>query len=170
MGFLTTMIPLYLTYVIPVSPAIRGMIFGLSALPMIILSYPVGKRSDAGWGRFKPLIYGSISYGILLSITGFISHSSLIIFIIILLIQGCAQGFTTAPNNSLLGDVVNPENKATAVGVFNFFGNIGIIIGPIFALFFVNNYNLAFLIAGILELLSLAINTLLAKKMKFLKI
>jgi DHA1 family multidrug resistance protein-like MFS transporter len=170
MGFLITMVPLYLTFVIPVSPGMRGMIFGLSAIPMIILSYPVGKKSDAKWGRFKPLIYGSIIYGVLLSITGFVSQFSVVIFIIILLLQGCAQGFTTAPNNSLLGDLVNPESKATAVGVFNFFGNVGIMLGPIFALFFGVNYNMAFLIAGIIELVSLAINYVLAKKMKFVDI
>lgn len=168
MGFLITMVPLYLTYVIPVSPGMRGMIFGMSSIPMIILSYPVGKRSDTSWGRFKPLIYGSVTYGVLLSLTGILAQSSIAIFVILLLLQGCAQGFTTTPNNSLLGDLVDPESKATAVGLFNFFGNVGIMLGPVLALILVNNYIVAFLIAGIIELLSLFINYLLAKRMSFI--
>ena len=168
MGFLISLIPLYLTYVIPLEPGMRGMIFGLSAIPSIILSYPVGKKSDESWGRIKPLVIGSLIYGILLSFTGFVSQNSLLLFIVFLMLQGVAQGFTMSPNSSLLGDLVESEHNAMAVGLFNFFGNIGMILGPIFGFAFGNNYSLAFLVAGIVELVSLGFNILLAKKMNFL--
>ncbi len=170
MGFLISLIPLYLTYVIPLKPSMRGMIFGLSAIPPIILSYPVGKKSDESWGRIKPLVIGSLMYGILLSFTGFVARDSLFLFIAFLMLQGVAQGLTMTPNNSLLGDLIEPEHNAMAVSLFNFFGNIGMIIGPIFGLAFGSNYYLAFLIAGLVELVSLGFNILLAKKMNFLNI
>ncbi|MHA1520281.1 MAG: MFS transporter [Promethearchaeota archaeon] len=170
MGFLISAIPLYLTYVIPLEPSMRGMIFGLSAIPSIILSYPVGKKSDESWGRIKPLVIGSIIYGVLLSLTGFVAQNSLFLFITFLMFQGVAQGLTMTPNNSLLGDLIDPEHNAMAVSLFNFFGNVGMILGPIFGLAFGNNYYLAFLVAGLLELLSLGFNVYLAKKMNFLNI
>ncbi|MHA1719170.1 MAG: MFS transporter [Promethearchaeota archaeon] len=169
MGFLITLIPLYLTFVIPLEPSMRGMIFGLSAIPSIVLSYPVGKKSDGPWGRIKPLALGSIIYGTLLSLTGFIAQDSLVLFIIFLLLQGCAQGLTMTPNNSLLGDIIEPEHNAMAVSIFNFLGNIGMILGPIYGLIFGRNYNFAFLIAGIIELISLVVNIFLARKLKVLE-
>ena len=169
MGFLIALIPIYLTYVIPLAPSMRGMIFGLSAIPSIVLSYPVGKKSDGSWGRIKPLALGSLLYGILLSITGFAAQDSLVIFIILIMLQGCAQGLTMTPNNSLLGDIIEPEHNAMAVSLFNFFGNIGMIMGPIFGLVFGDNYNFAFLVAGIIELISLVFNIYLARKLKVLE-
>ena len=169
MGFLIVQIPLYLTYVIPLEPSMRGMIFGLSAIPSIVLSYPVGKKSDGPWGRIKPLALGSLIYGSLLSITGFVAQDSLVIFIVIIMLQGCAQGLTMTPNNSLLGDIIEPEHNAMAVSLFNFFGNIGMIMGPVFGLAFGNNFNLAFLIAGIIEVVSLFINIFLARKLKVME-
>ena len=168
MGFLISIVPLYLTFIIPLRPSLRGMIFALSVIPMLIFSYPVGKKSDESWGRFKPLIFGSIAYGILLMFTGIFSGTSLVIFTIILLIQGCAQGFTTTPTNSLLKDLVEPEYSGMAVGLFNFMGNIGMILGPLFGLLFIfgTNYWLTFLFAGIVELASLILNYGYAKKMK----
>ncbi len=169
MGFLIALIPLYLTFVIPLEPSMRGMIFGLSAIPSIVLSYPVGRKSDGPWGRIKPLALGSLIYGTLLSLTGFISQDSLVLFIIFLMFQGCAQGLTMTPNNSLLGDIIEPEHNAMAVSLFNFFGNIGMILGPIFGLIFGRNYNLAFLIAGIIEIVSLVVNIFLARKLKVME-
>ncbi|QEE14425.1 MFS transporter [Promethearchaeum syntrophicum] len=169
MGFLIALIPLYLTFVIPLEPSMRGMIFGLSAIPSIILSYPVGRKSDGPWGRIKPLALGSIIYGVLLSLTGIVAQDSLVIFIIFLMFQGCAQGLTMTPNNSLLGDIIEPEHNAMAVSIFNFFGNIGMILGPIFGLIFGRNYSMAFLVAGIIEILSLIFNIFLARKLKVME-
>lgn len=170
MGFLITIIPLYLTYSIPLQPSLRGMITGIVALPPLFLSYPVGKKSDAEWGRFRPLITGSIFYGVFLSLTVVIAQKSIILFILMLMLQGCAQGFTTTPNNSLLGDLIDAQNKATAVAFFNFFGNLGIILGPLLALLFAQNYLYAFLVAGMIELITLGINYLMAKKMHFVSL
>ncbi len=169
MGFLIALIPLYLTFVIPLEPSMRGMIFGLSAIPSIVLSYPVGKKSDGPWGRIKPLALGSLIYGTLLSLTGFVAQDSLVIFIVFLMLQGCAQGLTMTPNISLLGDIIEPENNAMAVSIFNFFGNVGMILGPIFGLIFGNNYSLAFLVAGIIEIVSLIVNIFLARKLKVME-
>ncbi|MCK5342223.1 MAG: hypothetical protein KAR20_02400, partial [Candidatus Heimdallarchaeota archaeon] len=56
-----------------------------------------------------------------------------------------------------------------AVSLFNFFGNIGMILGPVFGLIFGSNFNLAFLLAGILEIVSLFFNIFLARKLKVLE-
>ena len=85
------------------------------------------------------------------------------------MLQGCAQGLTMTPNNSLMGDIIEPEHNAMAVSIFNFFGNVGMILGPIFGLIFGSNYSLAFLVAGIIEILSLFVNIFLARKLKVME-
>lgn len=167
MGFLVTIVPLFLTQVIPLREGLRGMILGLGALPQLIVAYPVGKKCDSSWGLYKPLIIGSLSYGILLSVTGVLGSLNLGIFIALLMLGGVSMGFTTPPANALLGEFVDPEHNGMATAVFNLFGNLGIVMGPLvgglLALF---SYSLSFFVAGMIELSTLVIIIVLLKKKK----
>jgi MFS family permease len=57
-----------------------------------------------------------------------------------------------------------------ATSLFNFMGNIGIIIGPLVGGYFVQyySYSAAFLVAGAIELVSLGINVFVSKRLQFL--
>jgi len=155
-GFILFILPLFLQIGLGVKPELRGMVLGLFALPFIILQYPVGKWSDR-IGRFKPLIFGSICYGIMLVFMGFLGSFGLFVIIIGFILLGIGNGFTGPPAMALVGDTVEADDNATGMGFFNLMGNIGIITGPLIGGFLITytDFVAAFVVAGLIELLSL---------------
>lgn len=170
MGFNLFILQYFVQFVFGLDPAMRGMILGIFALPFILLQYPVGKYSDKH-GRFKLLIIGSVSYGIILSLTGFIGIIGLGALIILYIFLGITSGMTGPPAMALVGDIVETEDTAIGMGFFNFVGNLGIILGPVIGGIFIPNFTtsefvVAFILAGIIELISLGVNLLLILKFK----
>ena len=164
MGFNVTMLVLMMS-ALSQDPSKRGMVLGLFALPFIILQYPVGKLSDRK-GRYGLLVVGSIGYGIVLSIMGYLGVISFAILIILYIILGTFSGLTGPPSIALVGDIIDEEDNAMGISFFNFLGNIGIILGPLIGGFLSTyfGYGIAFLIAGLIELVSLCICILLKQK------
>ena len=82
-----------------------------------------------------------------------------------LAVLGLFAGITSPPAMALVGDIVGQEDSAMGMGFFNFLGNLGITIGPI--IFGVLNPVIgmanAFVVVGILELVTLAINITLVR-------
>ncbi|MFX0012976.1 MAG: MFS transporter [Promethearchaeota archaeon] len=159
-GFILTILPLFLPLVLGVDEELRGMVLGLFALPFIILQYPVGKWSDRV-GRYRPLIFGSVSVGIMLTIIGFVGTFGLFPLIIGFIILGIGNGFTGPPAMALVGDIVEADDNPTSMGFFNLLGNIGIIMGPLVGGFLVLpetelSFVIAFVVAGFIEFISLA--------------
>lgn len=164
MGFILTALPLFLFQVLGLSESLRGMALGLFAIPFIILQYPMGKISDK-YGRYKQLVIGSAIYGIILSILGFAGSFGFIHLVIILILLGVFSGITSPASMALIGDSVGQDESAMAMGFFNFVGNMGIVIGPIVLglLLIYSNFAIAFLVAGLIELISLAIIIVIIK-------
>jgi MFS family permease len=140
------------------------MALGLFAMPFIILQYPMGKLSDK-YGRYPQLILGSAIYGVILSTLGFFGSFGFVQLIIVLLFLGLFSGVTSPAAMALIGDTVGKEDSAMAMGFFNFVGNVGMVLGPIiFGLLLIySDFVLAFIVAGAIELISLAINVALIK-------
>lgn len=164
-GFILFVLPLFLPIVLEVEPELRGMVLGLFALPFIILQYPVGKWSDV-IGRYKPLIIGSALVGLMLSVMGFLGTFGLFAVIIGFIILGIGNGFTGPTAMALVGDTVEPDDNATAMGFFNFLGNIGIAISPLVGGILIYSeteaaFITAFMTAGLIEFFSLCISVLL---------
>lgn len=157
LGFILYILPLFLQIVLGVGPELRGMVLGLFALPFIMLQYPVGRWSDR-IGRYKPLIFGSISCGIILSVMGFLGSFGLFVIIIAFIILGIGNGFTAPPAMALVGDTVEADDNAIGIGFFNLLGNIGIITGPLVGGFLVTHINFVgtFVVIGLIEFISLA--------------
>jgi hypothetical protein len=64
-----------------------------------------------------------------------------------------------------VGDIVGQEDSAMGMGFFNFLGNLGITIGPIiFGLLnpVIGMAN-AFVVVGILEIITLTMNVIMAR-------
>lgn len=160
MGFIIFIVPFFLQETLGLAESLRGMVLGLYALPLIILSYSMGKLSDR-YGRYKQLIIGSLAFGILLSVIGQLGAYGLHILIILFVVLGTFASITTPPAMALVGDIVKKENIAIGMGAFNFLGNLGILIGPALAGLLMPNFFLAFLIAGSIELISLGVNIIL---------
>ena len=166
MGFNLTILVLFMS-ALDLDPSLRGMVLGIYALPFILLQYPVGKLSDKH-GRYKFLIPGSIGYGVVLCITGYVGSISLGLLIMLYIFLGIFAGLTGPPSMALVGDIVDKENNAMAMGFFNFVGNLGIVIGPLIGgiISFYFGYSFAYLCAGIIELISLTICILISRKYK----
>ena len=165
MGFIIFILPLFVQIVLGLGPEIRGMIMGIFALPFIILQYPMGKLSDK-YGRYKLLIPGSLGYGIILTLTGYFGLFGLGLLIGAFLILGVFSGITGPPSMALVGDIAEGKDNAMAMGFFTFVGNLGMVIGPLIGGFVVDygNFVFAFIIAGLIELISLGICLLFARK------
>ena len=163
-GFLLTALPFVLSTVLGLSESLRGLTLAIFAMPFIVLQYPMGKLSDR-IGRFKLLIIGSIGFGLVLISIGFVGFQSFSSLLVMLVILGFFAGMTSAPSMALVGDATGPEDSAMAMGFFSFFGNLGITIGPItfgFLAVFAD-FVVAFIVAGLLELITLAIIIVLIK-------
>ena len=170
MGFNLFILQYFALKVLSLDTAMRGMILGIYALPFILLQYPVGKYSDRH-GRIKLLIIGSIGYGIVLSLTGLVGSLGLGALIFVYILLGITSGMTGPPAMALVGDIVDSEDRAMGMGFFNFVGNLGITLGPLIGGILISNFFkiefiIAFLVAGIIELISLGVNILLLFKFK----
>ena len=157
-GFILFILQFFLQEVEPgIKPELRGMVLGFFALPYIILQYPVGKWSDK-IGRYKPLILGSIFTGVILSLIGFLGSFGLFVTLIVFILLGIGNGFTGPPAMALVGDTIKKDENAFGMGFFNFFGNLGIICGPIIGGYLADttDFEIAFVVAGLIELVSLA--------------
>ena len=165
MGFIIFILPLFVQIVLGLGPEIRGMIMGIFVLPFIILQYPMGKLSDK-YGRYKLLIPGSLGYGIILTLTGYFGLFGLGLLIGAFLILGVFSGITGPPSMALVGDIAEGKDNAMAMGFFTFVGNLGMVIGPLIGGFVADygSFVLAFIIAGLIELISLGICLLFARK------
>ncbi|MBY8997106.1 MAG: MFS transporter [Candidatus Thorarchaeota archaeon] len=163
-GFILTALPFFLSEVLGLDESLRGMALAIFAMPFIILQYPMGKLSDKH-GRFRQLVIGSLGFGAVISIIGFVGIQGFSLLLVMLAILGLFAGITSPPAMALVGDIVGQEDSAMGMGFFNFLGNLGITIGPI--IFGVLNpiigMSYAFVVVGLLELVTLAMNIILVR-------
>jgi MFS family permease len=164
MGFILTALPLFLLQVLGLSESLRGMALGLFAVPFIVLQYPMGRLSDK-YGRYRQLILGSLAYGVIMMMLGYVGSFGFSSLLVILLLLGLFSGVTAPPSMALVGDYVKREDSAMAMGFFNFLGNLGLIMGPVVlgVLLLYADFVTAFVVAGLLELISLAVNVAIIK-------
>ncbi len=163
-GFILTALPFFLSVVLGLDEGLRGMSLAIFAMPYIILQYPMGKLSDK-YGRLPQLVVGSIGFGIVLSMIGIVGMTGFDILLIMLVILGIFAGITSPPSMALVGDIVGKEDSAMGMGFFNFLGNLGITVGPIVfgVLMPIIGLNNAFVVVGLLELITLGVNVILVK-------
>jgi DHA1 family tetracycline resistance protein-like MFS transporter len=131
-GFILFLLPLFLKLDLDLGPESRGLILGIHALPFILLQYPVGRWSDRV-GRLKILIPGTIGYGILLSLAGYIGTLGLGFTAAVFVLLGICSGLTGPTNAALVADISGGRNNALSMALFNLSGNLGIIAGPLLA-------------------------------------
>ncbi|MHA1615032.1 MAG: MFS transporter [Candidatus Thorarchaeota archaeon] len=163
-GFILTALPFFLSVVLGLDESLRGVALAIFAMPYIILQYPMGKLSDK-YGRLPQLVVGSIGFGVVLAMIGIIGIVGFDILLIMLVILGIFAGITSPPSMALVGDIVEKDDSAMGMGFFNFLGNLGITIGPIVfgVLTPIIGLNNAFVVVGLLELLTLVLNVILVK-------
>jgi DHA1 family tetracycline resistance protein-like MFS transporter len=164
-GFIIFLLPLYVQMVLGKGPQMRGMILGVHALAFILLQYPVGRLSDR-FGRLAFLIPGSLGYGLLLMIAGYVGSKGIGPLALIFFALGVFSGLTGPTNAALVGDLSCQGEHGMAMAIFNFTGNVGIVFGPVLAGWVTDlgDFYASFLVAGGVELLGLGICLLFIKR------
>lgn len=125
-GFFVGVFPLMLAMKYNMGPAQIGMYMAAFLIPFAFLQYPLGAISDK-IGRTKPLIIGSILYGIAVSSVGYVEPQMLAF---VMVIGGIVGALMYSPSAALAGDFAHPSRRGTAMGGFNMFGSLGFAIGP----------------------------------------
>jgi len=126
-GVVVTTLTLYMTEVLQLNPAQRGMELAFFLLPFAALSYFAGRLSDC-IGRAAPMALGSILFGLVYMTYGFASGSWLTIAMII---SGVFSAVMFAPNLAMCKDLSTESTRGTAFAGYNVAGSLGFAVGPL---------------------------------------
>ena len=134
------------------SATAAGATLALFFVPFALLQAPFGALSDR-IGRFHPVVAGSLAYGLATIGVGVAPTYPLAAGLMALV--GVCGALMAPATMALVTDLVDPEARGAAMGLFNVFGSLGFLTG-----FLVGGtateafgYTPAFLAVGGLELL-----------------
>ncbi len=148
-GFFVVIFPLYVDSLGATDPAVRGRYLAQFLLPFAFLQYFSGRLTDVV-GPFRPLIIGSLLYGLVLCFVGF---SDLGLLWPVMVLLGVLAAVMFPPAITLTSRFSTPQTRGTAMGAFNFAGSLGFAIGPLVGgwAYERSGYGAAFLISGTME-------------------
>ncbi|EMA59783.1 MFS transporter [Halorubrum kocurii] len=133
------------------SAAAAGATLALFFVPFALLQAPFGALSDR-IGRFLPVVVGSIAYGVVTIGVGAAPVYPIAAALMVLV--GVCGALMAPATMALVTDLVEPEARGAAMGLFNVFGSLGFLAG-----FLIGGsateafgYGTAFLAVGGLEL------------------
>ena len=135
----------------PPIPRFAGATWRSSCCRSPCWQYVSGRLTDA-IGPFKPLIFGSLAYGVVLCVVGFADLALLWPTMVAL---GLLAAVMFPPAIALTSMLSEPSTRGTAMGGFNFAGSLGFAIGPLVGgwMYAWNGYASAFLLSGSMEIL-----------------
>ena len=128
-----------------------GATLALFFVPFALLQSPFGSLSDR-IGRFAPVVFGSIAYGVVTIGVGLAPRYA--VAAVLMVLVGVCGALMAPATMALVTDLVDPSARGAAMGAFNVFGSLGFLTG-----FLVGGgatgafgYRAAFLAVGGLEL------------------
>ncbi|WP_200531657.1 MFS transporter [Halorubrum sp. LN27] len=108
------------------SAGAAGATLALFFVPFAVLQAPFGSLSDRV-GRFLPVVFGSVAYGIVTIGVGaapiYPLAAALMVFV------GVCGALMAPATMALVTDLVEPEARGAAMGLFNVFGSLGFLAG-----------------------------------------
>jgi MFS family permease len=133
------------------SAGAAGATLALFFVPFAVLQAPFGSLSDR-IGRFLPVVLGSIAYGIVTIGVGVAPVYPLAAALMVLV--GVCGALMAPATMALVTDLVEPEARGAAMGLFNVFGSLGFLAGFLIGGSATETfgYTPAFLVVGGLEL------------------
>ncbi|MDX1643904.1 MAG: MFS transporter [Thermoanaerobaculia bacterium] len=149
-GFFVVVFPLYIDSLGATDPAVRGRYLALFLLPFALLQYVSGRLTDAV-GPYRPLVLGSLAYGIVLCVVG---YAGLMMLWPIMVALGVLAAVMFPPAITLTAQLSSPTTRGTAMGAFNFAGSLGFAVGPLVGglVYEWKGYDAAFLLSGAMEI------------------
>jgi MFS family permease len=162
-GFFTTTFALYLRRIYDLGPSEIGALIATFMIPFAVFSYPFGRIAEKR-SPIAMLAVGSLLYGLGTAMVGFTGPPELSF---LMFATGVAAAVMFVPSMLLTIQVVGEEVRSTALGAFNAAGSLGFILGPLVGggvsqlvaarSDWLEGYRTAFIVAGISEVLCVAI-------------
>ena len=103
-----------------------GATLALFFVPFALLQSPFGSLSDRV-GRFMPVVVGSVAYGVVTVGVGVAPIYPLAAGLMVLV--GVCGALMAPATMALVTDLVEPEARGAAMGLFNVFGSLGFLAG-----------------------------------------
>ncbi|MCP3964062.1 MAG: MFS transporter [bacterium] len=149
-SFIVVLFPLYLETLGESDPAIKGQLLGYFLLPFAFLQYPFGRLTER-IGTWRPLVGGSLLYGVALCTVG---YSGLFALPWVMFLLGVLAAVMFPPAITLTAELSEPSTRGSAMGGFNLAGSLGFAIGPLVSVwaFKAYGFGFAFMLAGSLEI------------------
>ncbi len=151
-GFIVVLFPLYLETLGVSDPAQKGQYLGYFLVPFALLQVPCGWLTER-IGPWRPLLAGSLLYGLALCTVG---YSDLYSVKWAMLLLGVLAAVMFPPAITLTAQLSDPRTRGSAMGGFNLAGSVGFAIGPLAGVwaYKAHGFGFAFVLAGALEVLA----------------
>lgn len=149
-GLFIVIFPLYLGTLGITDPAVRGRYLAAFLLPFALLQYFTGRLSER-LGPYKPLLWGSLLYGLVLMAVG-VSDLAQLWWVMAAL--GVFAAVMFPPAMVLTAQLTDPSTRGSAMGGFNLAGSLGFALGPLcgYWIFEAGGFGLTFIVSGALEI------------------
>lgn len=105
----------------------RGVYLAVFLACFAFLS-PLGGMLSDRFGRARPMLLGTVLYGLMLMLIGTVSKEMLFV---VMAIGGLSGAVLYPPSIALVGDYAGPGQRGVAMGGFNLAGSIGFAAGPL---------------------------------------
>ncbi|XDD52403.1 MFS transporter [Leptospira sp. WS92.C1] len=127
-GYFMSSLNLRLREEFSLNPSETGRLLSLVFLPMALLSYPAIRLSRKT-GKYFPVAFGSLIYGVSLSFSGMFQTVGWIA--LSLLFCGLGAGLMFATSLRLASSLCTRENNGIVMAGLTGFGSLGFFLGPI---------------------------------------
>lgn len=146
-GFFALVGTFYFRETFGLGPAETGLTLAFFFVPFALLQYPLGRLSDRV-GRAKPILLGSLAYGVGVVAVGV--APSLELVRAGLLLVGALGALVAPATMALVTDLAEPSERGAAMGGFNIAGSLGFLVGVLVGGSVASRYDYlsAFLVAG----------------------
>lgn len=125
-GVFVSTFTLYLSEVLRISPAERGMLMSLFMVPFALLCWPVGRLADRiGW--YAPSIIGTVVFGATYATYGMVPGSWLAVSMVL---SGLSSALMFAPILLLVSEFARRGAGEGLFGAFQVAGSFGFLFGP----------------------------------------
>lgn len=104
-----------------------GLLTASFAVSRALTTYPGGWLADRS-GRKKPIITGLLIYSVVMALYGFTEDVNQLI--ILRALQGVASGIVWPVINTMVVDIVLPEDRSKALGLYEMMWFLGMAVGP----------------------------------------
>jgi MFS family permease len=154
-GFFVGTFPVLAAEIYGFDAKARGIYLAVFLACFAFLS-PLGGIISDRFGRARPMLLGTVVYGLMLMLVG---RASAEMLYVVMAVGGISGALLYPPSIAMVGDYAGPRQRGVAMGGFNLAGSIGFALGPLLFSFIADTSGLLTppLVAGGLCLVAAAV-------------